>query len=130
MPRKGHPETGQGARASAEADLYHHIGDRIRSNREALGWTQEKLAAELGVTPNTVSRWETATYRPSALDLDSLARILGIDIWAFFPSSVEAPTEEQKALLSATGDLPPDDIEELKRYASFIRARKALKEAR
>jgi len=110
----------------AGEDIYRHIGEKIRSFREGLGWNQERLAQELKVTPNTISRWETATYRPSALDLDRLARAFGVAIWAFFPPSIEAPTEAQKALLSATGDLPVEDLEELQRYADFIRARRAL----
>jgi len=121
--RKVRPVRGQSA---AEAELYGHIGEKIRTRRERLGWTQTKLAQAMGVTPNTVSRWETATYRPSALDLDRLARLFGIAIWGLFPPAVAAPTEAHKALLSATGDLPEEDLAELERYADFIRARKTL----
>ena len=124
MTRTSHPKTGSSA--EEEAELYRHIGNKIRIFREQIGWSQERLATELQITPNTVSRWETATYRPSAADLDRLARIFGVQIWAFFPPSVEPPMEAQKALLSATGDLPEDDLDELRRYADFIRARKAL----
>ncbi len=124
MKRMNVPTTG-GPRDDG-GDLYRYIGNKIRTYREQLGWSQERLAAEMDVTPNTISRWETATYRPSAADLDRLARIFDIQIWAFFPSSVEAPTEAHKALLSATGDLPVEDLEELRRYADFIRARKAM----
>jgi len=121
--RNSSPDTGQDG---SEAELYGHIGEKIRVQRERLGWTQTRLAQALKVTPNTVSRWETATYRPSALDLDRLARLFGIAIWGLFPPDVAAPTEAHKALLSATGDLPEEDLEELQRYADFIRARKTL----
>jgi len=121
--RKIRPVRGQSA---AEAELYGHIGEKIRTRRERLGWTQTKLAQAMGVTPNTVSRWETAIYRPSALDLDRLARLFGIVIWGLFPPAVAAPTAAHKALLSATGDLPEEDLAELGRYADFIRARKTL----
>ena len=59
--------------------------------------------------------------------VDRLARLFGIAIWGLFPPTVEAPTEAQRALLSATGDLPEEDLEELQRYADFIRARKTLR---
>lgn len=33
-------------------------GKEIRSIRKRLRWTQVKLAAAVGVAPNTVARWE------------------------------------------------------------------------
>ena len=109
-------------------ELYEHIGSKIRSHREKThGMTQEQLAAELDVTANTVSRWETAVYKPTIADLVRLGRLFGVAIWAFLPSTLEPPAEAQQALLGATGDLPEEDLEELQRYADFIRARKPLK---
>lgn len=39
--------------------------EKIRSARETLLMTQEEIAAELGVTPITVCRWETGKTEPS-----------------------------------------------------------------
>jgi transcriptional regulator with XRE-family HTH domain len=33
-------------------------GSELRRIRERLGWTQRRLAEELGVAENTVARWE------------------------------------------------------------------------
>jgi transcriptional regulator with XRE-family HTH domain len=33
-------------------------GAELRRIRDRLGWTQRRLAEELGVTENTVARWE------------------------------------------------------------------------
>ena len=33
-------------------------GKELRAIRDKLGWTQVQLAEALGVTPNTVARWE------------------------------------------------------------------------
>lgn len=118
--RKARPESGY-----SDAALYEFIGGRIRELR-GKKITQEQLAAALGVAPNTVSRWETAVYRPSPAELDQLARHFRVGIWAFFPSSEQPPAEAQRALLSSTGDLPAEDLEELQRYADFIRARRQL----
>lgn len=117
--RKSRPKTGYD-----EGELYRFIGSRIRDLRGAT--TQEELAKQIGVTPNTLSRWETAVYKPSPAELDQLARHFNVGIWAFFPSSERPPAEAQRALLSATGDLPAKDLKELERYADFIRARKRL----
>lgn len=61
-----------------EDDYYRHIGRRIREEREARGWSQLRLAVEMGRDYGTaVSYWESATRRPSAYDLDRLERMLG-----------------------------------------------------
>lgn len=39
------------------------LGDRIRTCREARGWTQGKLAGRLGVDVSTVSRMESGVTR-------------------------------------------------------------------
>jgi transposase InsO family protein len=46
-------------------------------------------------------------------DLDRLARAFDRPIAVFLPANSQPVSEEQSALLSATGDLPPEDIEEL-----------------
>ena len=33
-------------------------GKELRAIRDKLGWTQVQLAEVLGITPNTVARWE------------------------------------------------------------------------
>jgi transcriptional regulator with XRE-family HTH domain len=82
----------------------------------------------MDTTANTISRWETATYKPGVGDLDRLARFFGVSITTFFPD-MEQDTKTQ-ALLSATSDLNDDDFEELVRYAQFRKAKKALAQAK
>jgi len=108
-------------------DMHQHIAKRIKDLRVAAGLTQTALAGQLGVTPNTISRWEGGVYQPSLTDLDKLARAFQRPITAFLPADRQPVSNEQSALLSATGDLPPEDIEELRRYADFVRARHALR---
>ena len=108
-------------------ELFQWIGDRIRDLRLAYGdgegLSQESLARELDVSPNTVSRLETATYRPGVEDLERLARFFAVSILTFFPPE-EAPAEEEvKALLRAASNLKREDLEELRRYAEYRRAR-------
>lgn len=111
-------------------DVYAFIGGRIRELRQAYagsGLSQEELAERMKTTANTISRWETATYKPSADDLLQLSQIFGVSIAVFFPG-MENP--HLTALLSATGDLAKDDIEELTHYAQFRRARQMLNDAK
>ena len=112
-------------------DIYRAIGEKIRELRTTYGGhglSQEALAREVETTPNTISRWETAAYKPSVGDLERLARFFGVPVTVFFPG-MDASVRLQ-ALLSATGDLDDDDLDELTRYALFRKARKALKEKR
>lgn len=108
-------------------DLFEYVARQIRDLRRAYnsgeGISQEKLAEEIDVAPNTISRWETGTYRPDLMDLEKLARFFGKSILYFFPAE-EAPADENiKALLHTAKELPPEDLEELKHYAEFRRAR-------
>ena len=112
------------------SELRRYIGCKIKELRLAAGWTQTELAGRLRVTPNTISRWEGATYEPAIQVIEQLARIFEKPIWAFFPTEIQPPTHKQRALLSATGDLPSDDIDELVRYADFVRARRAKRQRR
>ena len=51
-------------------------GAQIRELRKRLGYTQAKLAEEVGVTPNTIARYEREELRPSPPVL-KLFRLLG-----------------------------------------------------
>jgi transcriptional regulator with XRE-family HTH domain len=111
--------------------IYSYIGQKIRQLRVTFrgnGISQEELAAEMKTTANTISRWETATYKPSIQDLERLGLFFSVPIGAFFPEP--QPAAQINALLSATGDLDEDDLEEVTRYAQFRKARAQLKKAK
>ena len=110
-------------------DLLDYLAARIKELRVSYnsgeGLSQESLAAHLKVAPNTISRWETGTYRPGVKDLERLSRFFGVSIISFFPSEmVDAEEDENlKALLRTARQLHPADVEELRKYAEFRRAR-------
>lgn len=110
-------------------DLHDHIAAKIKELRvnynSGEGLSQESLATHVKVSTNTISRWETGTYRPSTKDLERLSRFFGVPINAFFPSQMvrEDDDENLKALLRAARQLHPADLEELRKYAEFRKAR-------
>jgi transcriptional regulator with XRE-family HTH domain len=114
------------------ANIYNYIGEKIQDLRTS--WpggklSQEGLAEKLGIAANTVSRWETGTYKPTAEDLDKLARLFKVSITVFFPD-LQHDDPRISALTSATGGLDTDDFEEVIKYAEFRKARKALEAAK
>jgi transcriptional regulator with XRE-family HTH domain len=109
-------------------DIYEEIGKQIRELRTSVrggGISQEELAHAVGTTANTISRWETATYKPAISDLEKLARCFGVPITAFFPEA--SPTSHGNALLSATAGLDDADLDEVRLYALFRKSRRPAK---
>lgn len=49
------------------------IGDRLRDLRDAMGWTQDDLAREVGRRSNAVSEWERGARKPPKSVLTRLA---------------------------------------------------------
>ena len=110
-------------------DLLDHVAAKIRELRISYnsgeGLSQESLATHLKVAPNTISRWETGTYRPSLKDLERISRFFGVSMMSFFPPEMvdEEEDENLRALLRTARQLHPADLEELRKYAEFRRAR-------
>src|SRR2546428_12470097 len=99
------------------SSLIERVGQRFKEFRAAYGErgiSQEALATKMGVATNTISRWETATVRPSIEDLEKLARFFGKSIEEFFPRSEVDTRQGQKmeALLRAAGKLDEKETDE------------------
>jgi transcriptional regulator with XRE-family HTH domain len=112
-------------------DIYEEVGKQIRELRTGVrgrGISQEELAQAVKTTANTISRWETATYKPSISDLERLAQFFGVPITTFFPQA--QPKSRAHAVLSATADLDDDDLDEVVLYAQFRKARRPVKRRR
>ena len=52
-----------------------NIGKRIRSIREVMGITQSKLAAKLGVSRETIRKYELGMAKVALKNIDLLTRI-------------------------------------------------------
>ena len=53
--------------------------EKLITLRSGRGWSQEKLAVELGVTRQAVGRWEKGLSLPDAVGLTGLARVFDVD---------------------------------------------------
>ena len=63
-----------------DIDRARKIGNRIKHLRSRKNISQNKLAAEIGITPQAVSRWECGITLPAPSKLPVLAEILGVTI--------------------------------------------------
>jgi putative transcriptional regulator len=51
------------------------LQNQLKTLRKMKGWSQEKLARNLGVSLNTVQRWEMGKTKPSPLALEKLGEV-------------------------------------------------------
>lgn len=68
-----------------------HINQNIVYYRKLCGYTQEQLAERLGVTGQSVSKWENEISNPDISVLPDLARALGIDMNTLFAETPNEP---------------------------------------
>ena len=81
-------------------------GQRIAAKRKELGLSQEALGEKLGVSRQSIYKWESDTSLPEIEKLISLSRLFSVSIgWLL---GVEEVSEHQELLI--------DDI--LSRYSS------------
>ena len=66
-----------------------NIGNKIKQLRLKSGLTQEQLAAKLGISAQSVSKWETEVTMPDISMLPLLSNEFGVTIDELFDLSVE-----------------------------------------
>ena len=54
------------------------LADKIMNERKRNGWSQEELAEKLGVSRQSVSKWESAQSVPDLNRILQLADIFGV----------------------------------------------------
>jgi transcriptional regulator with XRE-family HTH domain len=112
--------------------IYDSISRRLKAEREGRNLSQQELASKLGVAPNTVSRWETGTYKPRLDDLNKIAATLDLDIGALIPKNSSSSEASLQRLIDIASMLDPKEIEDVERFAEFRRAQslKSIGEAK
>lgn len=82
------------------------IADRLVALRREHGYSQEELAARLGVSRQAVSKWERAESSPDTDNLIALARLYGVSLDKMLladahPDESEAAREEREVFEAA-----------------------------
>ncbi len=101
------------------------IGERLREARAYLGLAQEFVAKELSIPRPAVGQIERGARRVSGTELKKLALLYGRPTDWFVGVAEEAlgGGEQTAALFRATSGLEDADLEEVVRFAEFLRSR-------
>lgn len=81
------------------------VGQRIRSRREELGWSQEKLGVQIGLDESSsrarISRYELGNHEPQLGTARNIAKALGVPLAYLY-----CEENDVAELLLALGTLP------------------------
>ena len=71
------------------------IGNRIIALRKAQQFSQEEIADKIGVSRQSVSKWETDACAPDAYNLIALAKVLNTSVEYIVTGTASAETKPQ-----------------------------------
>ena len=69
------------------------FGERIKEYRKNIGFTQSKLAERLGISEQSVSKWETGVTMPDITMLVPLSSVLGVSVDSLLGVATNADEE-------------------------------------
>jgi transcriptional regulator with XRE-family HTH domain len=73
--------------------LYCQIGERIRKERDELGFSQLELATEIGMTRVSIVNIEAGRQRLPIHTLYAIADALGVSVACLLPANMKSPEE-------------------------------------
>lgn len=95
-----------------------YLGTNIKEYRLKKGYTQEQLAYELGVSPQTVSRWENGNTYPDIVMLPIIAELFNTSIDNLMGYANECTTKEREDFFK--------DVNKLETSERILRHREML----
>lgn len=82
------------------------LGSKIKSLRLRAGMTQEMLAEELGVSFQTISKWENGVCAPDIMMLPKLSVYFGVTIDELFDLTIDQKLHRIENMLDLESELP------------------------
>ena len=73
------------------------LADKIIENRKKNGWSQEELADKLGVSRQSVSKWESAQAVPDMKKIIQMSEVFGVSTDYLLRDEIEAPAAPETA---------------------------------
>jgi transcriptional regulator with XRE-family HTH domain len=112
-----------------------YLANRLKEAREYLGLSQEYVAQQTQMPRPAISEIEAGRRRVESIELQRLAALYGRPLSYFLPSEEPLPSEVrgqieiEAKLRNTTKNLPIDDIQEILRFAEYLRHKKLAADA-
>lgn len=104
------------------------FGERLRHFRELRGFTQEQLAAEIGVAKTTITGYERGNRKPDVTKIRKLANALSVSGSELL--GIEQEQEESPAPAEAgTGEISPEQSNNLLVALGYIKPGEQISDA-
>lgn len=100
------------------------------------GITPSAAAKAIGINKAAVSNWKYRKNGPSDVTMQKIADYFGVPVSELTEETKKAPTDSERkvsdddimfALWGDSDDVDKDDLDDVKRYAAFVRERKKKK---
>lgn len=112
-------------------DLIRKVGAAIAAQRKAAGFTQLRVAREIAVEKETISRIENGVIAPSLHRLGQFAQLFSCPLSSLLGDYRGSSGEDAGAIAAQIGDLPRDDRRAILRIvedvAAIVREREILR---
>ena len=97
----------------------------------SVGKSPSAVALEIGIEKSTVTRWKQGKSQTDA-NIRKVADYFGVPVSELTEEKEKAPTQVSDddimfALWGDSDDVDKDDLDDVKRYAAFVRERKKKK---
>lgn len=97
------------------------LAQRLREAREYAGLSQEVVSNALGISRTAVTNIESGSRKVHALELNILSSLYGKTVEYLLNGELEVLDKKLAFLARATQGLSPKDLEELERFALFLK---------
>lgn len=94
------------------------IGNKIKHLRYKAGLTQDQLASKLGISAQSVSKWETSVTMPDITLLPTIAGELGVTIDELFDLTTDQKLQRIEKRIDVDGELSHEIFSE---YENFLK---------
>ncbi|QNP50006.1 helix-turn-helix transcriptional regulator [Diaphorobacter aerolatus] len=95
---------------------------RLKEAREYLGLSQDDVAITLGISRPAVTNIESGNRKVEAVELDRLAKLYGRPVNYFLSGETKEVSEKVAFYARTFRDLSEKDLDEVARFAEFLRA--------
>lgn len=97
------------------------LADKIIDLRKKNGWSQEELAAQLGVSRQAVSKWESASSIPDLDKVIKLSGLFGVSTDYLLRDSMGEPEPEEGQVFESGQEIREISMEEANHYMEAVR---------